>query len=45
MDKFLGVGLKNLLGITLFTMLFIVALKTVFAKWEVKGISEVVHSV
>lgn len=45
MDKFLGVGLTNALGISLFTMLVIVMLKVIFTKHEVEGISEVVRTV
>lgn len=45
MDKFLGVGLTNALGIAVFTMLVIVMAKVVFTKYEVEGISEVVRTV
>ena len=44
MEKFLGVGLTNALGIALFTMLISVALKVIFTKYEVEGVSEVVRT-
>ena len=44
MEKFLGVGLTNALGIALFTMLVSVTLKVIFTKYEVEGISEVVRT-
>lgn len=43
-EKFLGVGLQNALGIALFTLLVSVALKVIFTKHEVEGISEVVRT-
>ena len=45
MEKFLGVGLTNALGIALFTMLVIVMMKVIFTKYEVEGVSEVVRTV
>lgn len=44
MDKFLGVGLTNALGIALFTLLVSVALKVIFTKYEIEGVSEVVRT-
>lgn len=44
MDKFLGVGLQNALGIALFTLLVSVALKVIFTKYEIEGVSEVVRT-
>ena len=44
MDKFLGVGLQNALGIALFTLLVSVMLKVVFTKHPIEGISEVVRT-
>lgn len=43
-SKFLGVGLQNALGIALFTLLVSVAMKVIFTKYEVEGISEVVRA-
>lgn len=40
MDKFLGVGLKTALMLAIFTMLFILGGKIIFAKYPVKGVSE-----
>lgn len=45
MDRFAGVGLRNVLLISIMTMLFIVMAKVIFAKYEIKGVSEVVHSI
>ena len=45
LDRFLGVGLVNAVGIAIFVMLFIVCMKIIFAKWEVPGITDVVMSV
>lgn len=42
--KFLGVGLQNALGLALFTLLTSVALKVIFTKYEVEGVSEVVRA-
>ena len=44
MDKFLGVGLTNALGIALFTMLISVMMKVIFTKYEIEGVSEVVRT-
>lgn len=44
MEKFLGVGLTNALGIALFTLLISVALKVIFTKYEIEGVSEVVRT-
>ena len=38
-SKFLGVGLTNVIGIALFTMLVSVILKVIFTKYEVEGIT------
>ena len=43
-SKFLGVGLTNVIGIALFTMLVSVILKVIFTKYEVEGISQVVRT-
>ena len=45
MDKFLGVGLVNLVGIAIFVILFIVVLKVIFAKWEVPGVTDIIMAV
>ena len=44
MEKFLGVGLTNALGIAIFTMLVSVGLKVIFTQHEVEGVSEVVRT-
>ena len=45
MDKFLGVGFTNAVGLAIFVMLFIVMMKIIFAKWEVPGITDIVMTV
>ncbi|MGE6604864.1 hypothetical protein ACQKEY_24610 [Lysinibacillus fusiformis] len=45
MEKFAGVGLKNMIVIGLFTMIMIVVLKVVITKHPVKGVSEIVNAV
>ena len=45
MDKFLGVGLVNAVGIAIFVILFIVILKVVFAKWQVPGVTDIMMAV
>ena len=45
MDKFLGVGFVNVVGIAIFVVLFIVVFKVIFAKWEVPGISDIMLAV
>lgn len=42
-SKFLGIGLVNALGIAVFTMLFIIFLKTVLNIKPVEGLSELVN--
>ena len=45
MDKFAGLGLKNMLIISLFTILLIVMLKTILVKHPVEGLSQFVAAV
>ena len=45
MDRFLGVGIVNAVGIAIFVILIIVVLKVIFAKWEVPGITDVIMAV
>ena len=42
--KFLGVGIKNALGLWLLFLLFSVVAKVIFTKYEVEGLSEVVRA-
>ena len=44
MEKFLGVGLTNALGIAIFTLVISVCLKVIFTKHEVEGVSQVVRT-
>ena len=44
MDKFAGVGLTNMIIISIFTMVFFVVMKVIFAKYPVAGISDIVHA-
>ena len=41
MDRFLGVGIVNATGLAIFTILLIVVLKVIFAKWQVPGVTDV----
>ena len=45
MDKFLGVGFVNAVGLAIFVVLFIIVLKVVFAKWEVPGLTDIMLAV
>jgi hypothetical protein len=45
LDKFAGVGLKNVILIWLLCVVFTVMAKVILAKHPVPGISEVIHSV
>ena len=45
MNKLAGLGMKNLVLVALFVMIFVVIMKTVFTKYHVKGVSEVVQAV
>lgn len=42
--KFLGVGIKNALGLWLLFLLFSVVAKVIFTKYEIEGLSEVVRA-
>jgi hypothetical protein len=44
-DKFAGVGLKNLIVIALFTMFFIVMCKVAINKHPIKGLSDFVNAI
>jgi len=44
-NKFLGVGLFNAVGLTLFAIAFIVILKAVLTKYPVNGLSQIVQAV
>jgi hypothetical protein len=43
--NFMGLGLKNLIGIFIFVVVGIVVMKVVFTKYPVKGISDIAHAV
>jgi hypothetical protein len=43
--KFGGLGLKNMIVCALFTMVFIVAIKTILIKHPVAGVTEMVNAV
>lgn len=45
MDKFLGVGLVNLVGIAVFVMLFIILVKVGSLHWRIPGVTEIVNIV
>lgn len=44
MDKFLGIGLKNALGLWFLFMLLSLIAKTVLTKYEIEGLSDVVRA-
>lgn len=44
MEKFLGIGLKNAIGLWLLFLVFSLITKTVFTKYEVEGLSDVVRA-
>ena len=44
MDRFLGVGLVNALGIAILTMLVSIMLKVIFTEHEVEGLSQLVRT-
>jgi hypothetical protein len=43
--KFAGLGLKNMVITAIFTMLFIVLMKTVVTKHPIPGVTEIVTAV
>lgn len=43
--KFLGLGLKNIVMLWVVMVLLTVMAKTIFAKYPVKGVSEIIHAV
>lgn len=45
MERFAGVGLRNVLLISIMTMLFIVMFKVIFNKYQVDGVSQIVNAV
>lgn len=44
-DKFAGLGLKNLIVVSLFTMLMIIVIKTIAIKHPVPGLTEAVAAI
>ena len=44
MEKFLGVGLKNALGLWLLFLIFSLMAKVILTKYHVEGLSEVVNA-
>lgn len=44
-NKFAGLGLKNLILVALFTMVFIVAVKTILVKHPISGVTEMAAAV
>lgn len=45
MERFAGVGMRNVLLIAIMTMIFIVVFKVVFNKYQVTGVSDLVNAV
>lgn len=44
MDKFLGIGLTNAVGLWLLFMLFSLLAKVAFTKIEIEGLSDIVRA-
>lgn len=42
--KFLGLGLINIIGLYFILMLISLIMKTIFTKYEVEGLSEVIRT-
>ena len=45
MERFAGVGMRNVLLISIMTMIFIVIFKVVFNKYTVTGVTDMVNAV
>lgn len=45
MDRFAGVGMRNVVLISIITMILIVMFKVVFNKYEVQGVSDMVNAI
>lgn len=43
MEKFLGIGLKNALGLWCLFIVFSIVAKTLATKYEIEGLSEVIN--
>jgi len=43
-EKFLGVGMKNAIGLTLFGMLFLLMARVIFTKYQVSGPMELFNA-
>jgi hypothetical protein len=44
-DRFAGVGMRNVILIAIMTMILIVMFKVVFNKYQVTGVSDLVNAV
>lgn len=44
MEKFLGIGLKNALGLWCLFLLFDVTAKTLAVKYDIKGLSDIIKA-
>lgn len=44
-ERFAGVGLRNVIMIALMTMLLIVMFKVIFNKYEINGVSQMVNAI
>jgi hypothetical protein len=45
MERFAGVGMRNVLMIAIMTMILIVIFKVVFNKYQVSGVSDMVNAI
>ena len=44
MNKFLGIGLKNAIGLWFLFLVFSLVMKTVFTKYEIEGLSDEIRA-
>jgi hypothetical protein len=45
MDRFAGVGMRNVILISILTMILIVMAKVIFNKYPVQGVSDMVNTI
>jgi hypothetical protein len=45
MERFAGVGMRNVLLISIMTMIFIVMFKVIFNRYQVQGVSDMVNTI
>jgi hypothetical protein len=45
MERFAGVGMRNVILISIMTMVFIVMFKVIFNRYQVQGVSDMVNAI